>query len=627
MASPIARMPGATPDDKGLSAILVGKQTTAAPAGKADDHRVTSDSQWPLAAEVQHGPAQGLSRSSSLNSERRTSLSGRSPSERCLSRAASIREQANNSRRSSLETLHENDRAPQFEQLQRTLPALRPQDSSGDPTKKLQVRRHSSLRHQASPSGEEPAVPNLLYRALSNSASESALTASKERPKSHPLSRSPFPGAQQDDANPSRSQQSGSIGANDPWQLPSLLSSMPQTPQPAHSTLTPRPSSSLKRFSSLDQFMTYREDRESWKRESYLSTRHHSAAAAATPDETPATSPVVREGVRPPSPVDKIAGSVEGRDHTLSDSAEQRNKFRHVAAEVGFCFTIAMTQFLAEYLISGFAIVLPSLFKANSSDSLDATGLFWPAALLSLILSAFLLVFARVSDMYGGYGPFIFGLIWLAIWTLVPGFVSSSLLLNVSRAMQGFAIAAFTPSTFAMVGSIYPEGPRRNIVLGLYGACAPLGFFAGFLVGGALPATEARWYFWIASAFAFITAITAYLSVPHDKIDRQRLKLKMDWLGAFLITSGLTLVTYALSVQPYANVSEPERNGFSFGIVYAPFASGVACLLAAFWVEGWYASCPLLPFEFFRPRGVKPLSIACLFFYGSFGVWLYNSAE
>lgn len=311
----------------------------------------------------------------------------------------------------------------------------------------------------------------------------------------------------------------------------------------------------------------------------------------------------------------------------MDASSDQQNRFRHIAAEIGFCFTIAMTQLLAEYLISGFAVVLPNLFDANAEDSAGMTGHFWPAALLSLILSAFLLIFARVSDMYGGYGPFMFGLIWLTIWTLIPGFISSSLLLNISRAMQGLAIAAFTPSTFSMVGSIYPEGPRRNVVLGLYGACAPLGFYAGFLAGGALPATEARWYFWIASALAFITTITAYLSVPYDRTDRKRLNLKMDWLGAFLITSGLILVTYALSVQPYANANDPSMNGFAFTIVYAPLSSGTACLAVAFWVEGWYASCPLLPFEFFKPTGVKPLSIACLFFYGSFGVWLYNSAE
>ena len=373
--------------------------------------------------------------------------------------------------------------------------------------------------------------------------------------------------------------------------------------------------------------MSYRDDKELWKRESFASVPQLPDPSNADHEPMPtATAPPEAQEV-PQTTTEKSPTAVERSFEAISGPPSQQNKFRHFTAEVGFCFTIAMTQLLAEYLISGFAIVLPNLFEVSSSEGAGMTGLFWPAALLSLILSAFLLIFARVSDMYGGYGPFMFGLIWLTIWTLVPGFVSSNLLLNVSRAMQGLAIAAFTPSTFSMVGSIYPEGPRRNVVLGLYGACAPLGFFAGFLAGGALPADESRWYFWIASALAFTTTVTAYMSVPHDKTDRKRLNLRMDWLGAFLITSGLILVTYALSVQPYANADDLTRNGFTFKIVYAPLSSGTACLAIAFWVEGWYASCPLLPFEFFKPQGVKAFSIACLFFYGSFGVWLYNSAE
>ncbi|KAK6435855.1 hypothetical protein LTR95_007953 [Oleoguttula sp. CCFEE 5521] len=101
----------------------------------------------------------------------------------------------------------------------------------------------------------------------------------------------------------------------------------------------------------------------------------------------------------------------------------------------------------------------------------------------------------------------------------------------------------------------------------------------------------------------------------------------MDWVGGFFIIGGLILVTYALSVEPYANQFEQSTNGFMFPIVYAPLASGTGCLLVAFCVEGWYAKCPLLPFDFFNPRGVLPLCIACLFFFASFGVWLYNSAE
>ena len=386
----------------------------------------------------------------------------------------------------------------------------------------------------------------------------------------------------------------------------------------------------LKRLSSLDQLIAYREDRESWKRESFASAQQPPLPVVATWDPKPQIPSTAVDEIaysRIDNEKEKGLDTVATECHSAPYVPVRASKFRHFAAEVGFCFSIAMTQLLAEYLISGFAVVLRNFFDESASISAGMTGLFWPAALLTLILSAFLLIFARISDMYGGYGSFMFGLIWLAIWTLIPGFISSSLLLNVSRAMQGLAIAAYTPSTFSMVGSIYPEGPRRNMVLGLYGACAPLGFYTGFLTGGALPAVESRWYFWTASALAFITAVTAYLSVPHDRIDRKCLKLKMDWLGAFLITSGLILVTYALAVQPYANVNNPEINGFAFRIVWVPLCCGTLCLAIAFWVEGWYASCPMLPFKFFRPQGVKALCFACLFFYGSFGVWLYISAE
>ncbi|EME40693.1 hypothetical protein DOTSEDRAFT_177826 [Dothistroma septosporum NZE10] len=327
-------------------------------------------------------------------------------------------------------------------------------------------------------------------------------------------------------------------------------------------------------------------------------------SGATTPDVTSPPPSVMQAGPPPPE-----------------------NRFRHAVAEFGFCFTIAMTQFLAEYMISGFAIELPKLITRHTSDSDGGMGKFWPASLLSLILSATLLIFARISDMYGGYFPFMFGVMWLGVWSLVAGFAELGTLLDVARAMQGLAIAAFTPATFAMVGSIYPEGPRKNTVLGLYAGCAPLGFFGGFLVAGALPESASGWYFWIAAVLAFTTAITAYLTVPHDRTDRKQLGLKMDWCGAVLITAGLILLAYALAVEPYANVSNPAKPGWSFATVLGPLVGGVACLATAFWVEGWYAKCPLLPFDFFKPTNTEAFSLACLCFYATYGVWLYESAQ
>lgn len=424
----------------------------------------------------------------------------------------------------------------------------------------------------------------------------------------------------------------------DPWALPSLQqTSVSRSSSQRSVVLRPKPKASFTRLQSLDSLITYREDKAEWKRESlYLQS------ALSEPEEFGFGSEELKGGTEMDEPcchMDEKSSPHTTRSTTPSDAysdeevqiespsepvcdqdqPQPKNKFRGFAAEVGFCFTIAMTQFLAEYLISGFAIELPRIV-ARMGVANSSMGTFWPASLLSLILSATLLIFARISDMYGGYMPFMFGVCWLAIWSLVAGFADAVVVLDVARAMQGLAIAAFIPSTFAMIGSIYPDGPRKNTVLGLYAGCAPLGFFAGFLTAGALPENAPGWYFWIAAALSFITVITAYLTVPHDRTDREVLDLKMDWAGSFLITGGLILVAYALAVEPYAE-------GWSSPFVLGPLISGIGCLAVAFWVEGWVATCPLIPFDFFKPKSTKAFSLACLCFYASYGVWLYESAQ
>ena len=389
----------------------------------------------------------------------------------------------------------------------------------------------------------------------------------------------------------------------------------------------------------------YREEKEEWKRvsrSSSLARNRQSEQLAGTKAQERAktfailddstisiNSSIQDEPMMDATTEDLEAGSaVETEERRTIRSIVSRNKFRHITTEIGFCFTIAMTQFLAEYLISGFAVELPRLLsRTGANTGTSSTGMFWPASLLSLILSATLFFFARLSDMYSGYYIFMGGVGWLVIWTLIPGFCQNAILLDVSRAMQGVAIAAFTPSAFALVGSNYFEGRRKSMVFGAYAGCAPLGFFAGFAITGALPVEESRWYFIIASGIAAVTFVTGFLTVPADRIDRSKLDLKMDWIGSFLIMAGLVLVSYALAVEPYANESRTDKTAWAFPIVFGPFTSGVVCLALAVWYEGWCATCPLLPFDFFKPKSVKPFSFACLCFYASYGVWLYNSSQ
>ncbi|OQO00224.1 hypothetical protein B0A48_14011 [Cryoendolithus antarcticus] len=566
------------------------------------------------------------SRSSSIQSSHRSGVltpSVQAPDSNTPSRASSIREQSASSARASLETLHEYARPPI---AGTTSDATLDRSSSLPSSTRRQRQRQSALRYESRLSDED-VVPNAISNGLigvASSPSSQHGTTRDGRPYSHPPSRSATTSPPTDAWPPAP-------------MAPSGLDPPSSPPSVAPST---RPTSSIRRLSSLHHIFDYRDERQAHDRESEAYSQGQDGAtdgAQEYEDDSP-TTPVI---ALPPTLVTNKTPSQHSseygdqgherqgnRDQGPQTPAQHQSKFRHFAFEAGFCLAIAMTQFLCEYLISGFAIVLPHLLAHQHIIGSGSTGAFWPAALLTLLLSAMLLIFARISDMYGGYGPFMFGLFWLAIWTFIPGFYPTGVALQVSRAMQGLALAALNPAVFTMIGSFYENDKNRhNFVLGLYGACAPVGFYIGFLVGGALPAQDSKWFFIVAACASVTTAILAWICVPRDRMDRRNMDLSMDYVGAFFITAGLILVTYALTVEPYANQFEQSRNGFTFPIVCGPLASGTGCLLVALWVEGWYAKCPILPFDFFKPRGVFPLCIACLFFFASFGVWLYNSAE
>jgi MFS family permease len=68
--------------------------------------------------------------------------------------------------------------------------------------------------------------------------------------------------------------------------------------------------------------------------------------------------------------------------------------------------------------VSGFTVILPTLVTRLHIPAASST---WPASAFSLTVASFLMVFARLADMYGGYPHYVAGFVWLAIWSLSAG--------------------------------------------------------------------------------------------------------------------------------------------------------------------------------------------------------------
>ena len=219
--------------------------------------------------------------------------------------------------------------------------------------------------------------------------------------------------------------------------------------------------------------------------------------------------------------------------------------------------------------------------------------------------------------MYGGYPVYLLGLVWFTIWSIIGGFAQNNLMLNFCRALQGLGPAAFLPSGVMLIGSTYRPGPRKNLVFSIYGGAAPLGFFIGVFIAGVTGSfLQSGWYFWIGAILVSTTVLAAIFAIPNDIEERKAMGIQMDWLGSIFIVSGLILVIFAITDASHA------PDGWRTPYIYVTLIVGVLLLGISFYVEGWVAANPLLPFDLFKVPYLPALFVALFFSDGVLGIFL-----
>lgn len=271
-----------------------------------------------------------------------------------------------------------------------------------------------------------------------------------------------------------------------------------------------------------------------------------------------------------------------------------------------------------EYFISGFNIILPILSDELQLPQQTQT---WPASVFSLVTGAFLLPLGRIADIYGGSKVFKLGLAWFLIWSFIAGFSQDYKMLIAVRALQGLGPSAFLPSGIMLLGQTYRPGPRKNLIFGLYGAFAPLGFFFGIILGGVTAeALSWRWYFWLGSIVIMAVCITSLLAIPKDSPPAQKTEILMDYWGLLTIVPALILIIFAITDGAHAPM------GWKTPYIIVCFVLGLIFLALAIYVEGWVSPQPLLPFDLFQAKYMKTLVVSLFLIYGAFGIYLFYAS-
>ncbi len=230
-------------------------------------------------------------------------------------------------------------------------------------------------------------------------------------------------------------------------------------------------------------------------------------------------------------------------------------------------------------------VALPDIQRGLGSSFSD---LQWIVDAYALMLAAFLLTAGSLSDIYGRRLVFLIGLIVFTGASLLCGFAVGTLMLQISRAVQGVGGAIIFSVSLALLADAF-RGKDRGVAFGIWGAITGIAVAVGPLLGGVLTSGISwRWIFFVNGPLGAVAIVITALKVAES---RQSGAAMPDWPGFVLFTLALTSLVYGLI--------ESNQKSLGNSLVLGSFvAAGV--LLTAFVAVELRGQHPMFDLTLFR---------------------------
>ncbi|MFC6355706.1 MFS transporter [Luethyella okanaganae] len=278
----------------------------------------------------------------------------------------------------------------------------------------------------------------------------------------------------------------------------------------------------------------------------------------------------------------------------------------------GVLAVVTGALFLEGIDIAMLNIAVPSI----AADIGLATGsAHWVISAYVLAYAGFMILGGRVADLMGRRRVFLIALTVFVVFSALGGLAQEAWVLVLVRFITGATAGFMTPAGFSLLTTSFPEGPRRNKALAIYGAIGASGFLLGVVAGGLLTSLGWQWVFFapaligaifLAAGWAFVprTASVAHASARSGRFD----------LG------GAATLTIAMVALVYGIVTVGENPGDAIGIVAFTLA---AALFVAFFIIERRVAEPLIPSGVLT-QGLLPWASAVgLLFIGAFFAWQF----
>ncbi|WP_280716367.1 MDR family MFS transporter [Kitasatospora sp. MAP5-34] len=253
---------------------------------------------------------------------------------------------------------------------------------------------------------------------------------------------------------------------------------------------------------------------------------------------------------------------------------------------------VAMLLAMLDNLIVGTA--MPTIV----GDLHGAEHLSWVVTAYTLATAASTPIWGKLGDLYGRKGTFLTSIVIFLVGSALSGLSQSMNELIGFRALQGLGAGGLMVGVMSIMGALVAPRDRAKYQ-GMFAAVMALATVGGPLAGGFITDHFSwHWIFYINLPFGLIALAVIIVTL---KLPKVRSTAKIDYLGAILLTVGITSLVLITTWggQQYA-WSSKEILGLA--------ALAAASLIGFCYVEQRVEE-PMLPLTLFKNRNFSMVSL------------------
>ncbi|MGV9344536.1 MFS transporter [Streptomyces spiralis] len=265
---------------------------------------------------------------------------------------------------------------------------------------------------------------------------------------------------------------------------------------------------------------------------------------------------------------------------------------------------------LSGLLLGMFVAILSSTIVSNALPHIISdlgggqSAYTWVVTAALLSMTAATPLWGKLADLYSKKALVQIALIIYVVASMAAGLSQNPGMLIVCRVVQGIGVGGLSAlAQIVMAAMISPR--ERGRYSGYLGATFAVATVGGPLLGGVITDTSWlgwRWCFYVGVPFAVIALIVLQKTLHLPVVKR---KVKVDWLGAFLISAAVSLLLI------WVTFAGDKYDWLSWQTAAMVGGSVVLCLL--FVLAEAKASEPIIPLRLFRNRTITLASLASLF--------------